>query len=117
MLKKLDDYGIRGVANLLLKSYLNDRKQYVLIDNHKSFEKNIEHGIPQGCVLGPQLFLSYVNDPLLSGKSTSFFCDDTGVLIDSNNTIELQILTNTELANINQWMTAINLISSYSPNF
>ena len=46
LLKILDYCGIRGVANLLLKSYLNDRPQYVLIDNHQSSEKIIEYGIP-----------------------------------------------------------------------
>ena len=56
LLKKLDYYGIRGVANLLLKSCLNDRKQYVLIDDLKSSEKLIEYGIPKGSVLGPYSF-------------------------------------------------------------
>ena len=111
LFKKLDYYGIRGVANLLLKSYLNDRKQYVLIDNQKSCEKIIEYGIPQGSILGPQLFLIYVNDlPSCLETVPRFFADDTALLIDNNNTTELQTLTNTELANINQWMTANNLI-------
>ena len=111
LLKKHDYYGICGVANLLLKSYLNDRKQYVLIDNQKSSEKIIEYGIPQGSILGPLLFLIYVNDlPSCLETVPRFFADDTALLIDSNNTTELQILTNTELANINQRMTANNLV-------
>ena len=112
LLEKLDYYGIRGVANLLLKSYLNDRKQYVLIDNQKSSEKIIKFGIPQGSILGPLFFLIYVNDlPSCLDTVPRFFADDTGLLIDSNNTTELlQTLTNTELANINQWMTANNLV-------
>ena len=111
LLKKLDYYGIRGVANLLLKSYLNDRKQYELIDNQKSSEKIIECGIPQGSIPGLLLFLIYVNDqPSCLETVPRFFADDTALLIDSNNTTELQTLTNTELANINQWMTANNVV-------
>ena len=79
LLKKLDYYGIRGVANLL-KSYLNDRKQYVLIDNQKSSEKIIEYGIPQGSILGPLLFLIYVNDlPSCPETVRRFFADDTAL--------------------------------------
>ena len=111
LLKKLDYYSIRGVANLLLKFYLNDRKQNVLIDNQKSSEKIIEYEIPQGSILGPLLFLIYVNDlPSCLETVPWFFADDTALLIDSNDTTELQTLTNTELANINQWMTANNLV-------
>ena len=111
LLKKHDYYGIRGVANLLLKSYLNDRKQNVLIDNQKSSEKIIEYGIPLESILGPLLFLIYVNDlPSCLETVPRFFAGDTALLIDSNNTTELQTLTNTELANINQWMTANNLV-------
>ena len=96
---------------MLLKSYLNDRKQYVLIDNQKSSEKIIEYGIPQGSILGPLLFLIYVNDlPSCLETVPRFFADDTARLIDCNNTTELQTLTNTELAKINQWMTANNLV-------
>ena len=111
LLKIFDYYGIRGVANLLLKSYLNDRKRYVLIDNQKSSETIIEYGIPQESILGPLLFLIYVNDlPSCLETVSRFFADDTVLLIDSNNTTEFQTLTNAELANINQWMTANNLV-------
>ena len=103
LLKKLDYYGIRGVANLLLQSYSNDRKQNVLNDNHPSFEKLIEYGFPQESIQGPLLFLIYVNDlPCCLETVSWFFADDTALLIDSNKMAELQTLRNTKLANIDQ---------------
>ena len=53
LIKKLEHYGIRGVANSLLKSYLNDRKQFVSIANTNSSDKVIDYGVPQGSILGP----------------------------------------------------------------
>ena len=53
------DFGIRGTALNWFRSYLSDRKHYVLIDDHKSTETFLEFGVPQGSVLGTVLFILY----------------------------------------------------------
>ena len=79
MLSKLNHYSVPGVANKLFESYLRDRKQYVYFEGIKSDLQCINKGVPQGSVLGPLLFLIYIND---LAHSTSIFdvimyADDT----------------------------------------
>ena len=62
LLKKLTQYGIRGVANTWLQSFLEDRKQFTSVQGSESAEKPIKYGVPQGSVLGPiKLRLYYLN--------------------------------------------------------
>ena len=62
LLAKLNHYGIRGVSNDWFKSYLSNRSQYVSINGYESSLAVINCGVPQGSVLGPLLFLLYIND-------------------------------------------------------
>ena len=79
LLCKLEYYGIRGVCNAWLKSYLSDRKQFVSINGYNSNLMPIERGVLQGFVLGPLLFLIYVNDlhRAIQYCNVHHFADDT----------------------------------------
>ena len=62
LLYKMNYYGFRGIVYHWFKSYLSNRKQYINIGPNKSDQQNIICGVPQGSILGPLLFILYVND-------------------------------------------------------
>ena len=77
LLKKLHFYGLRGIVNDWFRNYLTGRKQYVEIENTKSDTWQIECGVPQGSILGPLLYLIYVNDISMStNEKILSFADD-----------------------------------------
>lgn len=111
LISKLDCYGIRGIAKDWFCSYLSNRKQYVYIGDIISNCKNINYGVPQGSVLGPLLFLLYINDFQNCSNLTDFhlFADDTNLFYADESISNLEITVNNELKKINTWFCANRL--------
>ena len=105
LLHKLNNYGVRGIALAWFRSYLSNRKQYVFVNNENSSMLNIRCGVPQGSILGPLLFLIYVNDITNTSPTLSFFmfADDTSILFSHKDISELTKILNSELINISSW--------------
>ena len=108
---KLEHYGIRGTAQDWFKSYLTAREQYVSINGYNSSHLNVTCGVPQGSVLGPLLFLIYINDlPLVSSKLTFYlFADDTNIYYEAENLVQQQSVVNKELKKVKKWLDANKL--------
>ena len=105
LLKKLQHYGIRGTALNWFRSYLYDRNQYVHINGHRSLNKTIKYGVPQGSILGPLLFILYINDFVNSSSILHkvIFADDTNLFFSHKNFKKLQSILNRELAKVDKW--------------
>ena len=99
LLSKLDHFGIRGCCNDWFRSYLSERLQFVTIRNSNSSSRQVSHGVPQVSVLGPLLFLIYINDLHLAIKhsETFHFADDTHLLHFAKNISSLCSKINADL--------------------
>ena len=110
LLRKLEAYGIRGLAKDWFSSYLHNRNQYVVLNNATSLTKSIHYGVPQGSTLGPLLFLIFINDfPLCSSffKFTLFADDSTLTCSFNHSNIELmKIELERELLKVDKWLSS-----------
>lgn len=104
LLYKLEKYGIKGEVLLWINSYLTSRKQKVFVNGVLSNEKELNAGVPQGSVLGPLLFLLYINDIAdeLTGKAR-LYADDTSLSYSSSDCEEIEIIINNDLKKLKEW--------------
>ena len=108
LLKKLAYYGIRGVANNWFTSYMSDRKQFVFVNGFRSTLRQISAGVVQGSILGPLLFIIYINDLVKSSRLLKFslYADDTSLSMASNDLGNLMGLFSSEVALVDGWFRA-----------
>jgi hypothetical protein len=105
LLSKLNKYGIRGIARQWFYSYLHGRNQFVGINNVRSPLLAIKCGVPQGSILGPLLFLLYINDlPNASDLLPIIFADDTNVFYSANNVNGCINIINAEMMKLVTWI-------------
>ena len=106
LLSKLKKYGFSECSIKLLSSFLSNRKQYVYVNNKKSNNVDVNIGVPQGSVLGPLLFILYINDLPLHLKNilVKIFADDTLLSISGYSYVETAILMNKALQIVAAWL-------------
>ena len=110
LIRKLNHYGVRGKALDLFRSYLSGRSQFLKLDNVKSFLINIEFGVPQGSILGPLLFLIFINDlPQATKLYIKLFADDTVLCAQNEDLLALEDEVNNELDKVFSWMASNQL--------
>ena len=111
LLSKMDRLGMRGNVLNWFRSYLSDRKQFVVVNEPESAIKILNKGVPQGSIVGPVIFIIYMNDLsefCIQSKPT-FFADDTTLLVTSPNKDLLNKIMAKELKVVNNWLATNKL--------
>ena len=104
LLHKLHHYGFHGLAYALIENYLTSRNQFVTFSNSSSSTKPINIGVPQGSILGPLLFLIYINDlPNAIDSTPHLFADGTCLILRQSSLSALEKVCSDELIQLKDW--------------
>ena len=115
LLYKLKSYGISGPLLILIKSFLTNRFQRVVLNGQTSNWKNILAGVPQGSILGPLFFLNFINDiPEGIQSNIKIFADDTSIFSVMKDRISASVTLNEDLYLISKW--AYSWKMSFNPD-
>ena len=111
VLRKLRCYGADETALKWFNSYLSNRYQRCQVNGELSGISPINCGVPQGSIIGPLLFLLYINDlpNCLARACPRMYADDTNITVSANNAADLKTMLNDELSNLNLWLRANKL--------
>ena len=111
LLEKLDFYGIKGVTYKWFEDYFSERKPYVTYNGITSDMEVIKCGVPKGSILGPLLFLLYINDLSMVSNACFpiLFADDTNIFITGKSIDEMCTKMNDELDKIQSWLNCNKL--------
>ena len=114
LISKFNKFGIRGLPAKLLTNYLSNRNQSTIINGVKSDTEPITCGVPQGSILGPLLFLMFINDlPQYTNFDVRLFADDACLIYTDTNYQNLQNVVNSELNKVNNYLTINKLSINY----
>ena len=111
LLAKLELYGVTGLALNSFKSYFAERLQVCSVNGKLSNPRIVNCGVPQGSILGPLLFLVYINDlpNCLQFTSARLFADDTNITVSGKSIEEMERTINLDLLNVKEWLLANKL--------
>ena len=106
LIDKLNSFGITGIENKWFKSYLQNRTQYVSVNGTISNPNTILSGVPQGSILGPLLFLLFINDmsDSIINSTVDMYADDTLIYFCHNDVKTIETCLTDDLASLSKWL-------------